>query len=211
MRIVLLAALVLFPWIARGQQVAPVINEFHIKAGKPVHGFLAVRNVGAAYAMRLHGDVGQIDVVQANVRNEASVRRALDGAHAAVNLVAIPYEKGRQGFQALHVMGAKTVAEVAREQHRRAHDGVPEMSESESRSSRRPVARRNTSSSDGRATVIAPARIPAPSRRRTISAIEPGPSSTYSARSTRLNESIRPLEMSASFGPGAVAVRSTWW
>jgi hypothetical protein len=48
MRTILIAALVLLPQIARGQQVAPVINEFHIKAGKPVHGFLAVRNVGAA-------------------------------------------------------------------------------------------------------------------------------------------------------------------
>ena len=30
---------------------------------------VAVRNPAAAYAMRLHGDVGQIDIVQANVRN----------------------------------------------------------------------------------------------------------------------------------------------
>ena len=48
MRAILIAALVLLPLTARGQQVAPVINEFHIKAGKPVHGFLEVRNVGAA-------------------------------------------------------------------------------------------------------------------------------------------------------------------
>ncbi len=77
---------------------------------------VAVRNPAAAYAMRLHGDVGQIDIVQANVRNGASVQRALEGATAAVNLVAVPYEKGRQGFQALHVMGAKTVAEAAKAQ-----------------------------------------------------------------------------------------------
>src|ERR1700761_3452854 len=75
---------------------------------------VAVRNPGAAYAMRLHGDVGQIDIVQANVRNEASLRRALSGATAAVNLVAVAYETGRQGFQALHVMGAKNVATAAR-------------------------------------------------------------------------------------------------
>jgi uncharacterized protein YbjT (DUF2867 family) len=74
---------------------------------------VAVRNPGAAYAMRLHGDVGQIDIVQANVRNEASLRRALSGATAAVNLVAVAYETGRQGFQALHVMGAKNVATAA--------------------------------------------------------------------------------------------------
>lgn len=75
---------------------------------------VAVRQPNLAYAMRLHGDVGQIDVVQANVRNEASVRRALEGASASLNLVSVLYEKGRQGFQALNVMGARNIAEAAR-------------------------------------------------------------------------------------------------
>jgi NADH dehydrogenase len=75
---------------------------------------VAVRQPNLAYAMRLHGDVGQIDVVQANVRNEASVRRALEGATASLNLVSVLHEKGRQGFQALNVMGARNVAEAAR-------------------------------------------------------------------------------------------------
>lgn len=75
---------------------------------------VAVRQPNLAYAMRLHGDVGQIDVVQANIRNEASVRRALDGATAALNLVSVLYEHGRQGFQALNVMGARNVAAAAK-------------------------------------------------------------------------------------------------
>ncbi len=77
---------------------------------------VAVRNPNLGYRMRLHGDVGQIDLVQANIRNRASVQRALEGATAAVNLVGVLHETGRQGFQAIHAMGAKTVAEVAREQ-----------------------------------------------------------------------------------------------
>ncbi|MDB5443193.1 MAG: NADH-ubiquinone oxidoreductase 39 kDa subunit precursor [Phenylobacterium sp.] len=75
---------------------------------------VAVRQPNLAYAMRLHGDVGQIDVVQANIRNEASVRRALEGATAALNLVSTLYEHGRQGFQALNVMGARNVAAAAK-------------------------------------------------------------------------------------------------
>lgn len=75
---------------------------------------VAVRNPNLGYAMRLHGDVGQIDVIQANIRDEASVRRAVDGATAVVNLVGVLYEKGRQGFQAVHVAGARQVAEAAR-------------------------------------------------------------------------------------------------
>ncbi len=75
---------------------------------------VAVRNPAKAYAMRLAGDVGQIDIVQANVRNLPSLRRALSGATAAVNLVGVLRETGRQGFQAVQVMGARNVAEAAR-------------------------------------------------------------------------------------------------
>ena len=74
---------------------------------------VAARNVGRGYRLRMLGDVGQIEVVQANLRNAASVARALDGAEACVNLVGILYERGRQGFQGLHYMGARTVAEAA--------------------------------------------------------------------------------------------------
>jgi uncharacterized protein YbjT (DUF2867 family) len=75
---------------------------------------VAVRNPNLAYKMRLLGDVGQIDVVQANVRNVPSLERALDGATASLNLVGVLYETGRQGFQAVHVMGAHNVAAAAR-------------------------------------------------------------------------------------------------
>ncbi|MDZ4371074.1 MAG: complex I NDUFA9 subunit family protein [Phenylobacterium sp.] len=75
---------------------------------------VAVRNPNLAYKMRLLGDVGQIDIVQANLRDRPSLMRALDGATAAVNLVGVLYERGRQGFQAVHVMGARNVAEAAR-------------------------------------------------------------------------------------------------
>ena len=57
------------------------------KAGYRVR--VAVRQPNLAYRMRMLGDVGQIEVFQANVRNPASVARALDGAEACVNLVGV--------------------------------------------------------------------------------------------------------------------------
>jgi NADH dehydrogenase len=75
---------------------------------------VAVRNPGRAYRLRMLGDVGQIQVVQANVRNPASVARALQGAEACVNLVGLLYETGRQKFQSVHAMGARNIAEAAR-------------------------------------------------------------------------------------------------
>jgi NADH dehydrogenase len=75
---------------------------------------VAVRNPNLAYAMRLAGDVGQVDIVQANVRVESSVARALEGAQAAVNLVGVAREAGNQTFEAAHVEGAGNVARAAR-------------------------------------------------------------------------------------------------
>ncbi len=75
---------------------------------------VAVRQPGRGYRLRMLGDVGQIEVVQANLRNADSVKRALTGAQACINLVGVLRETGRQGFMSLHEMGAKTVAQAAK-------------------------------------------------------------------------------------------------
>jgi NADH dehydrogenase len=76
---------------------------------------VAVRRPGRGYRLRMLGDVGQIEVVQANIRDASSVARALEGAEACVNAVAVLYEAGRQRFESLHVEGARAVALAARE------------------------------------------------------------------------------------------------
>jgi NADH dehydrogenase len=73
----------------------------------------AMRNPGRGYRLQMLGDVGQIQVAQANVRMPASIARALEGAEACVNLVGVLHESGRQKFQSLHAMGAQNVAEAA--------------------------------------------------------------------------------------------------
>ncbi|HEX4742502.1 MAG TPA: complex I NDUFA9 subunit family protein [Caulobacteraceae bacterium] len=74
---------------------------------------VAVRQPGRGYRLRMLGDVGQIEVVQANVRDDTSVARALEGAEGCINAVAILYESGRQSFEAVHVEGARRVAAAA--------------------------------------------------------------------------------------------------
>jgi NADH dehydrogenase len=75
---------------------------------------VAVRRPGRGYRLRMLGDVGQVEVAQANIRDAASIERALDGAEACVNAVAVLYESGRQRFDALHVDGASAVARAAK-------------------------------------------------------------------------------------------------
>jgi uncharacterized protein YbjT (DUF2867 family) len=74
----------------------------------------AMRNPGRGYRLRMLGDVGQIEVVQANVRMPTSVARAMDGAQGCVNLVGVLHEHGRQRFQSVHGMGAQNLAEAAK-------------------------------------------------------------------------------------------------
>lgn len=74
---------------------------------------IAVRRPNVSYRMRVLGEVGQIELVQANLRNGPSIARALDGAEACINLVGVLYEQGRQRFQTLHAKGAEDVATAA--------------------------------------------------------------------------------------------------
>ena len=76
---------------------------------------VAVRRPGLGYRLPLMGDVGQIELVQANLRNPASIGRALDGAEGCINLVGVLYETGRQGFADLHAKGAEAIASACAE------------------------------------------------------------------------------------------------
>ncbi|RYE52791.1 MAG: NAD-dependent epimerase/dehydratase family protein, partial [Hyphomicrobiales bacterium] len=52
--------------------------------------------------------------IQANLRNEASVQRAVAGADMVINLVGIGYEGGKQTFDKVNAEGAALVARAAK-------------------------------------------------------------------------------------------------
>jgi len=62
--------------------------------------------------LKVIGNVGQVQLVQANLRFPLSVERAVEGSDAVVNLVALLSEGGTQTFDALHVRGAETLAKA---------------------------------------------------------------------------------------------------
>ncbi|WP_029004255.1 complex I NDUFA9 subunit family protein [Azorhizobium doebereinerae] len=74
---------------------------------------VAVRRPELAGFLQPIGYVGQIQLVQANLRYPQSVMRAVEGAQAVVNLVGILAPTGRQSFQAVQAFGARAVAEAA--------------------------------------------------------------------------------------------------
>jgi NADH dehydrogenase len=74
----------------------------------------AVRRPDLAGHLQPLGMVGWVQPVQANLRYRWSVDRAVTGADAVVNLVAILSETGRQRFEAVNSAGARAVAEATR-------------------------------------------------------------------------------------------------
>ena len=75
---------------------------------------VAVRRPDLAGHVRMLGTVGQVVPIQANVRNIASVERAVSGADIVINLVGIGANRGAQTFAAVHVDGARTIARAAK-------------------------------------------------------------------------------------------------
>jgi NADH dehydrogenase len=59
------------------------------------------------------GNVGQVVPFAVNIRDEAPLQAAVNGAQSVVNLVGVLSESGRQSFQGLHTQGAVNVAKAA--------------------------------------------------------------------------------------------------
>ena len=75
-----------------------------------------MRRPNEALFLKTAGRTGQIELVQGNIRDAASVRAALEGASAVVNAVGILYETGPQKFDAVQSAGAARLATLAAEQ-----------------------------------------------------------------------------------------------
>jgi uncharacterized protein YbjT (DUF2867 family) len=74
----------------------------------------AARRTELAEPLKTAGDVGQITLMRANLRMPASVARAIEGSQAVINAAGIPFQRGHQRYQPVHVAGAKVIAEAAR-------------------------------------------------------------------------------------------------
>jgi uncharacterized protein YbjT (DUF2867 family) len=74
----------------------------------------AVRRPDLAGHLQPLGLIGWVQPVQANLRYRWSVDRAVAGADAVINLVAILGNSGRQRLESVNVFGARAVAEATR-------------------------------------------------------------------------------------------------
>ncbi len=74
---------------------------------------VAVRRPNEAMQVLPYGEVGQVALVQANVRDTASTRAAIEGADVVVNCVGIIAETSRQKFNDVNCEAAARIARLA--------------------------------------------------------------------------------------------------
>lgn len=75
---------------------------------------VAVRDVEDAKFLLPRGDVGQISIIHADLRDESAVARACEGADAVVNAAGVQYESGSSSYQAVNAEGAGAIARQAK-------------------------------------------------------------------------------------------------
>ena len=75
---------------------------------------VAARRIELAEPIKTAGDVGQITLIRANLRMPPSVAIAIEGSQAVINAAGIAFEHGKQRYQAVHVGGARAIAEASR-------------------------------------------------------------------------------------------------
>lgn len=77
---------------------------------------VACRRPNQALFVKPYGVVGQVEPIQCNIRDDASMRRLIQGADAVVNCVGVLWESGKNTFDATQADGAARVARIAAEE-----------------------------------------------------------------------------------------------
>jgi NADH dehydrogenase len=77
---------------------------------------VAVRRPNDALFVKPYGVVGQVEPVACNIRDDASVRAAMQGADAVVNCVGILNKAGKNTFDSVQASGAARIARIAAEE-----------------------------------------------------------------------------------------------
>ena len=77
---------------------------------------VACRRPNEAMFVKPYGVVGQVEPVQCNIRDEASMHAVISGADAVVNCVGILWQAGKNTFEACQSEGAGLVVRLAAEE-----------------------------------------------------------------------------------------------
>jgi len=77
---------------------------------------IATRYPESVYDLKPYGSVGQIAAVACDYKDDESLKRAIEGSDAVINLVGILFEKGKNSFQRVHTELPERIAKICAEQ-----------------------------------------------------------------------------------------------
>ena len=77
---------------------------------------IACRRPNEAMFVKPYGVVGQVEPVQCNIRDDASIRAVIAGSDAVVNCVGVLWQAGKNTFEACQLEGAERAARIAAEE-----------------------------------------------------------------------------------------------
>jgi uncharacterized protein YbjT (DUF2867 family) len=91
------------------------IGRYVVKrlAAKGARVRVATRDPEGAKFLKPMGAVGQVAPVKVSISQADSVKAAVDGSDAVINLIGILSQRGRQSFRMAHVEGPQTIARAA--------------------------------------------------------------------------------------------------
>ena len=72
------------------------------------------RNPNEALFLKVYGNVGQIQLIGGDIKEELKIREYIKGSNCVINCVATFFETRSQSFNVLHVNAAKNLAKVAK-------------------------------------------------------------------------------------------------
>lgn len=91
--------------------IGKILVQHLAKAGYRIR--VATRRPNSALMVKPLGELGQVHITQANLKNKASIEAAVNGADIVINLVGILFESGSQTFNKIQAKGAGLIAEAA--------------------------------------------------------------------------------------------------
>ena len=73
-----------------------------------------VRNPNEALFLRVYGQVGQIQLISGDIKEEKKIQEYVKGSNCVINCVATFFETRSQSFNVLHVNAARNLANIAK-------------------------------------------------------------------------------------------------
>ena len=99
-----------FKWTSGAKAAISFLNKLNFKV------IVVTRNIHQkGHIIKTQGNAGYIDIVEANIFDEAKIKSLFEGADICINLIGILYEKKRSSFKNIHTLFPSLLARLSKQ------------------------------------------------------------------------------------------------